>query len=149
MIHLRINRYLNLNHIALLILIFFALGMQAKAQENSDAFIKKEKLMPPCMVLMSEGLYFDEAEVANIHYLEYLHFVKKDFGKAEYYKSLPDTAKVWPFSDKDVIIVPDGKLDSIGVAYKVIQIRSNYFRNPYYRFFPVVGISHSQATEYC
>jgi formylglycine-generating enzyme required for sulfatase activity len=140
---------LNLKQFGLLLIIFLTTAYQAGAQENSDAFIKKEKLVPPGTVLIGDGLYFDEAETANIHYLEFLYFAKKDSGRAYFVRHLPDTASVWPFSDKDVVIDPDGKVDSVGTAYKIILVRSNYLRNSYYRFYPVVGVSYSQANAYC
>src|SRR5690606_14638094 len=40
------------------------------------------------------SFYMDEAEVANIHWLEYLHFIKKDASEEFYRSSLPDTT-VW------------------------------------------------------
>ena len=40
------------------------------------------------------SFYMDEAEVANIHWLEYLHFVRKDSAEEFYQSALPDTT-VW------------------------------------------------------
>ena len=37
------------------------------------------------------SFYMDEAEVANIHWLEYLHFVRKDSSEEFYQSALPDT----------------------------------------------------------
>ncbi|MCS6833369.1 MAG: formylglycine-generating enzyme family protein, partial [Flammeovirgaceae bacterium] len=76
------------------------------------------------------SFYMDQTEVANIHWLEYLHFVQ-DSGQQYYEDALPDTtvwAKELAFNDPYV---------------------DHYFRYPGFRFFPVVGISWLQAQNYC
>lgn len=77
------------------------------------------------------SFYMDETEVANIHWLEYLHYVRLD-SSAEFFKSaLPDTA-VWA---KDL-------------SYNDPYV-DHYLRYPGFRFFPVVGVSWLQAQDYC
>lgn len=77
------------------------------------------------------SFYMDETEVANIHWLEYLYYVKLD-SSAEFYESaLPDTT-VWA---KDL-------------AYNDPYV-DHYLRYPGFRFFPVVGVSWKQAVDYC
>ncbi|WP_374679423.1 SUMF1/EgtB/PvdO family nonheme iron enzyme [Hymenobacter sp. J193] len=77
------------------------------------------------------SFYMDEAEVANIHWLEYLHFVRKDSAEEFYQSALPDTT-VWArelsFNDPYV---------------------DYYLRYPGFRYFPVVGVSWLQANDYC
>lgn len=77
-----------------------------------------------------ETFYMDETEIANIHWLEYLYFIRKS-SEAEYQAALPDTA-VWmrQFSFNDFYV-------------------ENYLRHPAFRFYPVVGVSWLQANEYC
>lgn len=76
------------------------------------------------------SFYMDETEVANIHWLEYLHYVL-DSGQQYYEEALPDTT-VWArelaFNDPYV---------------------DHYLRYPGFRFFPVVGVSWKQANNYC
>ncbi len=76
------------------------------------------------------SFYMDETEVANIHWLAYLHYVL-DSGQQYYEEALPDTT-VWArelaFNDPYV---------------------DHYLRYPGFRFFPVVGISWAQANNYC
>lgn len=77
------------------------------------------------------SFYMDEAEVANIHWLEYLHFLAKDSSQEAYEAALPDTS-VWV-----------GKL-----AFNDPYV-DHYLRYPGFRFFPVVGVSWNQASNYC
>jgi len=77
-----------------------------------------------------ESFYMDEAEIANVHWLEYLFYIRK-YSEQEYVNALPDTG-VWmrQFSFNDYYV-------------------ENYLRHPAFRFYPVVGVSWLQANEYC
>ena len=77
------------------------------------------------------SFFMDEAEVANIHWLEYLHFLARDSSQEVYAAAKPDTT-VWV-----------GKL-----AFNDPYVE-HYLRYPGFRYFPVVGVSWSQASAYC
>ena len=77
------------------------------------------------------SFYMDETEVANIHWLEYLYYVKLDSSREFYESALPDTT-VW----KNQLAFNDPYVD-------------HYFRYPGFRFYPVVGVSWAQANDYC
>jgi len=77
------------------------------------------------------SFYMDETEVANIHWLEYLHFIRLDSSREFYESALPDTA-VWARE----------------LAYNDPYV-DHYLRYPGFRFFPVVGVSWKQAQDYC
>lgn len=77
------------------------------------------------------SFYMDETEVANIHWLEYLHYVRQDSSREFYQSALPDTT-VWA---KDL-------------AYNDPYV-DHYLRYPGFRFFPVVGVTWLQAQDYC
>ena len=77
------------------------------------------------------SFYMDEAEVANIHWLEYLHFIRTDSTEEFYKSALPDTT-VW---------ARDLSFNDPYVDY--------YLRYPGFRYFPVVGVSWLQADDYC
>ncbi|MGL1886609.1 MAG: gliding motility lipoprotein GldJ [Reichenbachiella sp.] len=77
------------------------------------------------------SFYMDETEVANIHWLEYLHYVRLDSSDEFYQSALPDTT-VWA---KDL-------------AYNDPYV-DHYLRYPGFRFFPLVGVSWKQAQDYC
>ncbi|MDN5202047.1 gliding motility lipoprotein GldJ [Fulvivirgaceae bacterium BMA10] len=77
------------------------------------------------------SFYMDETEVSNIHWTEYLYYVKLDSSREFYQSALPDTT-VWTselaFND---------------------PYREHYLRYPGFRFYPVVGVSWIQANDYC
>ncbi len=80
------------------------------------------------------SFYMDEIEVRNVDYLEYLFWLKRVYGGSYpevYTKALPDTL-VW--RDK--------------LAYNEPLV-NQYLRHPAYKYYPVVGVSWSQATDYC
>lgn len=76
------------------------------------------------------SFYMDETEIANIHWLEYL-FHLRDSSRIEIYNdALPDTT-VWI-----------GRL-----AYNDPYVEQ-YLRYPGFRYYPVVGVSWTQANKY-
>src|SRR3989337_2676273 len=76
------------------------------------------------------SFYMDETEIANIHWLEYMHYLAKDSSQEAYQDALPDTT-VWV-----------GKL-----AFNDPYVE-HYLRYPGFRYFPVVGITWSQASKF-
>ena len=80
------------------------------------------------------SFYMDQTEVRNFDYLEYLYWLRRVFG-TDYpeviKKALPDTL-VWRSK----------------LAYNEPMVE-NYLRHPAYREYPVVGVSWTQATNYC
>lgn len=77
-----------------------------------------------------QSFYMDETEIANIHYLEYLNAIQKDSSEEVYARALPDT-NVWkhPLSYNDPYV-------------------TQYLRFPGFRYYPVVGVSWVQASDY-
>lgn len=77
-----------------------------------------------------QSFYMDETEIANIHYLEYLNAIRRDSSEEVYTRALPDTT-VWAnqlsFNDSYV---------------------NQYLRYPSFRYYPVVGVSWVQASDY-
>ena len=76
------------------------------------------------------SFWIDETEVANIHWLEYLHFAQ-DSGSQYHEEALPDTT-VWAKE----------------LAYNDPYVQ-HYLRYPGFRYFPVVGVNWLQAKKYC
>jgi gliding motility-associated lipoprotein GldJ len=75
--------------------------------------------------------FMDETEVANVHWLEYLHYLNLDSSKEIFEEALPDTT-VWasPLAFNDPYV-------------------DHYLRYPGFRYFPVVGVNWKQANDYC
>lgn len=90
----------------------------------------------PGVKQVRDSLFLDETEVANLHWLEYLHFVRRDSSDAFYRAQLPDST-AQPRLRGNV---------TKGVA---TGDTASYLRHPAYRYYPVVGITHAQATNYC
>jgi hypothetical protein len=60
----------------------------------SHSLFAQETPKPPIPIgtrQINDSIYLDETEVANIHWLEFLHYIKKDSGEVFYRKMLPDT----------------------------------------------------------
>ncbi|TXB61510.1 SUMF1/EgtB/PvdO family nonheme iron enzyme [Phaeodactylibacter luteus] len=80
------------------------------------------------------SFYMDETEVSNIDYREYLYWLNRVFGESYpevYRNALPDTL-VWR--------------EELAFNEPFVE---TYFRHPSYDNYPVVGVSWTQATEYC
>lgn len=77
-----------------------------------------------------QSFYMDETEMANVHYLEYLNAIQRDSSEEVFRAALPDTT-VWAhqlsFNDSYV---------------------TQYLRHPSFRYYPVVGVSWVQASDY-
>ena len=80
-----------------------------------------------------QSFFMDEAEIANIHWLEYLFYLRQDSGQNPdlYANAMPDT-NVWV------------KELSYNDPY-----REHYLRYPGFRYYPVVGVTWNQANDYC
>ena len=78
-----------------------------------------------------QSFFLDQTEIANIHWLEYLHYIERDSRETYFQSALPDTT-VW---EKEL-------------AFNTPYV-SNYLRYPGFRYYPVVGVSWNQAVDYC
>lgn len=76
----------------------------------------------PGVVWVSVGKLLDEIEITNLHWMEFLYHMKRDSSKALFIKMLPNIAQL---------------------------PREDYFENPFFRYYPVVGITYEQAEAYC
>ena len=78
-----------------------------------------------------QSFYMDESEITNSHYLEYLNGIQKDSSQEFYESALPDTM-VW----KNELAFNDSYVEQ-------------YLRYPGFRMYPLVGVSWTQASDYC
>ncbi|BDD00435.1 gliding motility lipoprotein GldJ [Persicobacter psychrovividus] len=109
-------------------LVFIEGGRTVLGSFEEDVMNSRDNLERTVTVA---SFYMDETEIANIHWLEYTHFVNQDSSQEFYRSALPDTT-VW----------------AKRLAYNDSYV-NHYFRYPGFRFFPVVGINWEQAMDYC
>ena len=109
-------------------LVFIEGGRTVLGSQEEDVTMTHDNIERTVTIA---SFYMDEAEVANIHWLEYLHFIRTDSAEEFYKSALPDTT-VW---------ARDLSFNDPYVTY--------YLRYPGFRYFPVVGVSWLQADDYC
>ncbi|MGK7393796.1 MAG: gliding motility lipoprotein GldJ [Candidatus Cyclobacteriaceae bacterium M3_2C_046] len=109
-------------------LVFIEGGRTTLGSYEEDVLFSRDNLERTVTVA---SFYMDETEVANIHWLEYLYYVKLDSSREFFESALPDTT-VW----------------ARDLAYNDPYV-DHYLRYPGFRFFPVVGVSWRQAVDYC
>jgi len=80
--------------------------------------------------------YMDECEISNIDYLEYLNWLRIVFVDGDR-----------PFKGVYERALPDENCWRTPLAHMEGMVE-NYFRSPAYRYYPVVGVSWIQATQY-
>lgn len=108
-------------------LVFIEGGRTVLGSYEEDLLKRQDNLERTVTVA---SFYMDETEIANIHWLEYLFYTKRDSSEEYYTSALPDTL-VWESE----------------LAYNDPYI-DHYLRYPGFRYFPVVGISWLQANDF-
>lgn len=88
---------------------------------------------PPGTVRINDTLYADVTEVANVHWREYLYYLRDlaEVGDSSLNEMLTDTS-VW-----------------IGFSHDGVPYAEFYHRHPGFNDYPVVGITYEQAVKYC
>lgn len=81
------------------------------------------------------SFFIDKTEVANVHYREYLYWLENVFGGAGM-DSVVEQA------------LPDSLVWRSELAFNEPYVEY-YFRHPSYNYYPVVGVSWKQATDFC
>jgi hypothetical protein len=104
---------------------------QKKGKSVKKLITSLEFPTPPSGIHIYDNVFMDETEVANIHWLEFLNYIKKDSSERFYRSMLPDSVWTIPIVSGDSIITLE------------------YMYAPQFRFYPVVGISYRQAVNYC
>jgi formylglycine-generating enzyme required for sulfatase activity len=99
----------------------------------ASTFPEKKELIPPGTVRITENFFIDACEINNLSWLEYEYWIKSKYGKgsAKHMAVLPDTL-VWRRSE----------------TFNELYV-TRYYRHPDYKNHPVVGVSYSQALEFC
>lgn len=94
---------------------------------------KDRTFRPPGTVMLKTGLFMDETEVSNIYWREYLSWLKENKGEdSEVYQNALPNELVW----------------NEFIRYSEPYMH-NYFDHPAYNDYPVVGVKHQMAVDYC
>lgn len=121
-------------------LVYIEGGRMTMGSFEEDILLARDNLERTVTVA---SFYMDETEVANIHWLEYMFYVKDNYDdqdsatiakyptKEDYVKSIEPREDVW----KGQLAFND-------------PYQEHYLRYPGFRYFPVVGVTWVQATEY-
>lgn len=112
--------------IAIYLIVLFAFAGLSASKNKVVAYWPSA---PMGTVQISQTVYCDKTEIANVHWREYTYWLAKIFGQnsIEYKSALPDTT-VWAAKDSCLAIFV-----------------KHYFRGPAYDFYPVVGITQKQV----
>ncbi len=84
------------------------------------------------------SFFIDKTEVTNLDYREYLHWLGNVFGDT----SVNAYAKILNGAKPDTLVWRSE------LAYNEPYVEY-YFRHPSYNYYPVVGVTWKQATDYC
>ncbi len=111
--------------------VFVQGGRFTMGQRYDD--IRHDNNAIPRSVTVS-SFYMDETEVANVHYREYIYWLKRTYG-SDYPKIVHDA-------------LPDSTVWRSALSYNEPMVKY-YFRHAAFDFYPVVGVSWEQANDYC
>ncbi len=111
----------------LILILFVDIVAVGFSQKNTVKYYELET--PPGTIKIDSNLFIDKTEITNFSYLEFMYWTKRVFGanSKKYVEILPDTL-VW--RNKTTEYEP---------------FVENYLYSPWYRDYPVVGISQKQA----
>jgi formylglycine-generating enzyme required for sulfatase activity len=109
------------------------IGYKLPEDTVNDAFFKNQMqgqepfgyskgVLYPGQVWVSVDKFIDETEITNLNWAEYLYYLRRDSSQTIFNAMRPDDAKL---------------------------PRPDYFENPFFRFYPIVGITYEQAEAYC
>ena len=108
-------------------LVFIEGGRTVLGSYEEDLLKRQDNLERTVTVA---SFYMDETEIANVHWLEYLFYIRRDSSEEFWQSALPDTL-VWQSE----------------LAYNDPYV-DHYLRYPGFRYFPVVGVNWLQAVDF-
>ena len=118
--------------ITALVLMNTLTGFSQEKTSNPSDTIQWEKISPPNGIEIAPNLFADKTEISNGNWKTYMVDIETIYGKTseEYLSSIPDTM-VWLRQT----LIP--------------HLYHTYFSDSKYLDFPVVGITKSQALDFC
>lgn len=109
-------------------LVFIEGGRMVLGSFEEDVIMSRDNIERTVTVA---SFYMDETEVANIHWLEYMFYVEASDSSAAFKATINPNEDVW----KARLAFND-------------PYAEHYLKYPGFRYFPVVGVSWRQATDY-
>lgn len=125
--HLRRQTFILLAALVTLLSLIFSTCSPAIKINETNYYLYET---PPNGIKLAHHFYYDQSEISNVQWLEYMAWMKRIFGEAssEYIATYPDT-NVW---------VKDSVIPYVGI----------YFGNAAFYDYPVVGITQKQANDF-
>ncbi len=121
-------------------LVYIEGGRMVLGSFEEDILMARDNLERTVTVA---SFYMDETEVANIHWLEYMFYVKDNYDTQD-----SATLAMYPTKEDYIAsIEPNQKVWRSELAFND-PYEEQYLRYPGFRYFPVVGVSWVQATSY-
>lgn len=121
-------------------LVYIEGGRMVLGSFEEDILMARDNLERTVTVA---SFYMDETEVANIHWLEYMFYVKDNYDTQD-----SATLAMYPTKEDYITsIEPNQKVWRSELAFND-PYEEQYLRYPGFRYFPVVGVSWVQATTY-
>jgi formylglycine-generating enzyme required for sulfatase activity len=150
---------------AVLFLFLIVIFTSAKEKQYRVFDILNDSLIvPPNGIFLYGNLFIEDAELMNVHYLEYLHILAQDSSYDHVISAYPDT-NLFGIEHRDRFIknfkgyykliygeeVVHKELhhDKVKKEGKLPFHWYNYFSFVGTKHFPLVGISYAQAVRYC
>lgn len=99
-------------------------------EEGTREKTRKGMIGPPGTLHLKGKLYMDETEITNINWKEYVYWIQKN--EPDNYNLVHPDTSLW---------------NTLGKSMKPFV--QNYYAHTAYNNYPVVGISHQQAKDYC
>lgn len=111
----------------------FGIILMISAFVMSFGYTQTLKFVPPGTVDVGDSFFYDISETTNGFWKDYLKLLKKSEGEeSEVYKNALLDTTVWAVEE----------------GYRKPFVAS-YFAHPSYLDYPLVGVSHQQAINYC
>ncbi|TAE73700.1 MAG: gliding motility lipoprotein GldJ [Bacteroidetes bacterium] len=120
-------------------LVFIEGGRFVMGSSEEDILFTRDNVERTASI---QSFFMDQTEVANIHWLEYMNYYEKQ----ENADRLPSGVNLEDYRKQ--VLLPDTTVWASELAFNDSYV-ANYLRYPGFRFFPVVGISWTQAKEFC
>ncbi len=130
------SRYRYTGYLFLLFSVISILSCGGRSRIGKEKTYKESEYIypfpPPNCIQIDDNFYVDETEVSNLVWKEYSYDIVRQAQSDKKWKEVIADTSVWT------------KLDS-----SLTQFGGIYFRSPMFDPYPVIGITHQQAIDFC